>query len=80
MTFINNVPEREHNPVNDVAVERDTDPLHQLLQDHIKKCDDCRKAIDTSKPRGFGQKSPMCVKYNNLVLMWSQGEYTRDSD
>lgn len=71
--------EAEHNP-EQAAEPRDTDPLHELLQDHISKCDDCRKALDTGMPRGFGQKGKYCRKYFEIIQLWSQGEFTREQE
>lgn len=59
---------------------RDTDPLHEQLQQHIEHCKQCSEAADTSKPRGFGQRSKMCNEYFNIVRLWSAGEYTREED
>lgn len=70
-----------HNESQPGYVEpRDTDPLHQLLQDHISKCKQCSDAMEKGTPRGFGQTAKLCSKYFDIVRLWASGEYTREED
>lgn len=57
---------------------RDTDLMHQYLQEHISGCDECRYAIEKGGPKRFGQKSAMCREYFRLVNVWARGEMTPD--
>ena len=51
---------------------RTTDLQHETLQEHVARCDPCRRAIDGA-PRGFGQRSKMCPEYVQLQRYWSDG-------
>lgn len=64
--------ERQHNTEESGYVRpRETDPLHEALQDHISRCDQCRQTIDSQGPRGFGQQSKMCAKYFAIVASYA---------
>lgn len=36
---------------------------------HLVDCEQCRRAIETLKPRGLGQKTGLCDRYLQLQLM-----------
>ena len=60
-------------PVDDRGREISTDVLHVVVQDHIKGCDQCRKAIAYGPPRGFNQRTLMCQKYLDLIQVYANG-------
>lgn len=45
-----------------------TDVKHEVLQEHIKTCDQCRDAV-TTRPAKFGQPTKMCQEYLKLAAM-----------
>jgi hypothetical protein len=57
----------------DSVFPRTTDVLHWALQEHVKTCDQCRSAIDSGPPRGFGARTRMCAKYQQLIMFFASG-------
>lgn len=53
---------------------RTTDLQHATLQEHVERCDQCRKAVEKGPPRGFGQRSRMCAEYIQLQRYWADGK------
>ena len=53
--------------------EISTNPLHETLQAHIGRCDQCRTTLDKGSPRGFGARTQMCAEYLRIVRAWSDG-------
>lgn len=66
------INEGEYVPVPPGA-SRDSDVQHQVLQDHVKDCRECTEAIRKGAPRGFGQASPMCKTYKDIIEMFATG-------
>lgn len=62
--------EYQHTPAESVF-PRSTDVLHETVQDHVRKCDQCRRAVE-GKPKGFGEKSDMCPEYFRIHRMFSE--------
>ncbi len=49
---------------------RDSDSLHEHLQAHTAKCDQCRRALDANTPRAFGHKTLMCDEYTRIIELY----------
>lgn len=60
-------------PLSAESGTRDSDPLHEVLQGHLRRCDQCRREIESGRPRENGQRSRMCGEYQTLIEMFTQG-------
>ncbi len=50
---------------------RDSDALHEQLQEHVSKCDQCRQALDRNTPRAFGHRTLMCDEYSRIIELYA---------
>ncbi len=50
---------------------RDSDALHEQLQAHVGKCDQCRQALDRNTPRAFGHRTLMCGEYSRIIELYA---------
>jgi len=70
------MPHYEPVPVPEGS-ERETDPMHVALQEHIAGCEQCQVAVETSGRRTpgkeFGSRTRMCQEYLGIVMRFAGG-------
>jgi hypothetical protein len=52
---------------------RETDALHEAVQEHIRGCKTCSEASQRGTPRAFGQAARMCSRYFEIVAAYAEG-------
>lgn len=53
----------------------DERPLHEQLADHLENCSECQASLQArTKPMGFGMKTTLCSRYQDIVAVWAEME------
>lgn len=48
--------------------------LHEQLSEHLENCSQCQTAVQSMKPIGLGQHSPLCSEYQFIIAIWADKE------